>query len=281
MKKKISVVVCLVVFAALAAGSGSKKDSESSRTSVTVEAENDKKSENTEKTESDKSTDETKTDNSKKEDDKKNDSDTVQYDVTDTRFDYYENSIGSTEYYGIVEITNTGNCDIYMDNCTFDLEDNDGHLLQSDDFISSCPEVVAPGEKGYFYNGLGSNLIDSGVSMENGVKLAPQIKISKAKDKPHTYPVSDVSVTADDMWGIKITGRVENDTQEDVSYLGITIIFYDADGKVLSIDGTTVSDIGAGNKGSFDTSTAFSNGNISIDDIAETKVIAEDTYYQF
>ena len=64
-------------------------------------------------------------------------------------------------------------------------------------------------------------------------------------------------------------------------YLYVRIIFYDANGKVIAIDGTSITDIGAGMKGSFDTSTMFGNDNLKLENIAETKVIAEATYLQW
>lgn len=278
MKKLIKwfgVVLCLCLFAAMALGSGS---SNSSRESVTVEADD-------KKTDQDSGSEEKE----EKEDDSDQNSETdsdagngeINYEISDTSFQYYENSIGRTEFYGYVEITNTGDTDIFMDDCTFDIEDNDGHLLQSESMISHCPEVISPGEKGYFYNNVGSTQIDEGVSLDNGVKLVPQIKLSPAKGKPHSYPVSDIGVTNGNLNDIKVTGRVENDTDEDISYIYINIIFYDSNGKVLALSGTSLTDIAAGNKGSFDTSTMFGNDNLKLEDIAETKVIAEDTYFQF
>ena len=209
------------------------------------------------------------------------DKSSIKYEITDTGFQYYTNSIGIVEYFGFVELTNTGTCDIYLDDCTFDLEDNSGHLLQSDSFISNCPSVISPGEKGYFYNGMGATNIDSGVSFDNGVKLVPQMKLKKANGKPAKYPVSDISVREGDYGYIKITGRVENTSGKDINYLYVTIIFQDKNGKVIGFDGTSITDIGAGMKGSFDTTTYFANDNLKLENIANTIVIAEETYYQW
>ena len=213
--------------------------------------------------------------------DKEASSEEISYDISDTSFQYYKNSIGSTEFYGYVEILNTGNSNIYMDDCVFDLEDDNGHLLQSEKMISNCPSVIGPGEKGYFYNNIGSTLIDNSVSLDNGIKLVPQMKLSAASGKPHAFPVSDVSVTPGNMNDVKVTGRVENDTNEEISYIYIHIIFYDSSGKALAMKGTSLSKIAPGSKGSFDTSTLFGNSNLKIEDIADTKVIAEDSYHQF
>ena len=244
-RKSILLMALCIVFMVFALGSGS---GESTRDSVKVDS--DKKSE-------------------------------IKYEISDTGFEYYTNSLDMVEYYGYVELTNTGDCDIYLDDCKFDLEDNEGHLLQSDSFISSCPKVISPGEKGYFYNGVGSTYIDKSISFENGIKLVPQMKLKKATKKPASYPVSDISVSESDFGSIKVTGRVENTSDKAIGYLYLNIIFCGSDGKVLAITGTSVTDIGAGMKCSFDTSTLLANDNLKLEDISDTKVIAEESYLQW
>ena len=81
---------------------------------------------------------------------------------------------------------------------------------------------------------------------------------------------------------VKVTGRVENDTDEEKGYLSVYIIFRDANDKVIAIDTTTVmSEIGAGMKGSFDSSTIFGNENLKLENIKDVEVICEETYMQF
>lgn len=196
-------------------------------------------------------------------------------------FNYYKNSIGSVEYYGIVEITNTGKTDLYLADCTFDLEDNNGHLLQSDSFVSSCRNVIGPGEKGYFYNGLGGNLMDDGVDISNGVKLVPDCTVKEAKGRPHTYQVVDTDFKKGSYGYPTITGRVVNDTNEDVSYMYINFIFYDKSGKILGITGTSVTDIKAGKKGSFDCSLMYCDDAVTFENVAKYEIVAEDSYYQW
>jgi hypothetical protein len=204
----------------------------------------------------------------------------MSYENTDTSFNYYTNTIGNVEYYGIVEITNTGSTNIYLKDCTFDLEDNDGHLLQSASFISSCPDIIAPGEKGYFYNSIGSTQLDKEVSTDNGLNLVPQFKLEEGKGDIVDYEVSDTSLRKDDFGYAKVTGRITNTTDEDINLLYVQVIFKDTAGKVLSITGTNVMDISAGSTGSFEAGT-FGNSSVDFDSIAEFEVIARKTHYQF
>lgn len=204
------------------------------------------------------------------------------YEVTDTSFHYYQNSIGKYEYYGIVEITNTGTSSIYMKDCTFDLEDNDGHLLQSDDMmVSSCPYVIKPGEKGYFYNNIGATTIDDSVSLDNGIQLVPNFKLEKATGDAVVYEVSDTEMREDDYGYIKVTGRVTNNTEENDSMCYVQFIFRDVNGKALFAFGTNVMGLDAGTTQSFDASAMFSDDSINKDDIASFDAVAMKMYYQF
>lgn len=265
MKKLISVMLVLGVFGAMALGSGEKNKStvDSAKATAAKDAE-------VNQTEKEELTVASETENE------------IQYEVTDTKFNYYTNSIGNVEYFGIVEIKNTGSSYLYLDNCTFDLEDNNGHLLQSEDFISKCPDVIAPGEKGYFYNGIGSMLIDDGVSFDNGVNFVPQFSIEVAKkgaDAIVEYEVTDTELK-EGTYGPKVTGRVTNSTSEKCSYLYIGIIFYGENGEVLAITGTSITDFDAGLTKSFDCDCIVINDEI-VDSIKDFKVIARDSYMQF
>ena len=208
-------------------------------------------------------------------------SDNIQYMVSDLSFDYYRNSIGDIEYYGIVGIKNTGNTPIYMKNCVFDLEDKNGHLLQSDDMISDAPSWIAPGETGYFYNSL-NTLLDDSVSLENGLKLVAQITLKKANDTPIEYSVSDTSLQkVGSFENFKITGRITNHTEKDQQYLYINIILFDNAGNTIGISGTSITNLYAGATVSFDWDAYFINKNITYEDVHSFKVIARDHYYQW
>ena len=206
----------------------------------------------------------------------------IRYEITDTSFNYYTNSIGNVEFYGIVEITNTGNTSIYLDDRSFDLEDNDGHLLQSESaFVSSCPDIIAPGEKGYIYNGMGANLLDKDVSTDNGLKLVPHYKVEKAKGDIIEYDVTDTAIRKGDYGGAKVTGRVTNNSGKNDSLFYINVLFKDASGKVLTIAGTNILDFTAGSTTSFEVNSAYGNETINYGDIANYEVVARKAYFQF
>lgn len=200
------------------------------------------------------------------------------YVETDRIFNVYD-SYGDTRYDAIIEITNTSNDLLYLSDGVFDLEDAEGHLIQTDDMISTAPDVVRPGEKGYFYNQFGDD-IDTGADL-NTIQFVPHYKVEKANKMPHEYPVSDLSL-ANDEWGdVKIVGRVENDTSEDDMYVYVQAMFYNAEGKIIGITGTNVTGVSAGQKASFEISSLYAQDTLDSAAIADYKVVAQEMYMQF
>ena len=200
------------------------------------------------------------------------------YVETDRIFDVYD-SYGDTRYDAIIEITNTSNDPLYLSHGVFDLEDAEGHLIQTDDMVSSAPSVVKPGEKGYFYNQFGDE-IDPSVDL-NTIQFVPQYKVEKANKLPHEYPISDLSLANDDWGGVKVVGRVENDTTEDDMYVYIEAMFYNAEGKIIGITGTNVTGASAGQKASFEISSMYAQHTLDPNAIADYKVVAQEMYMQF
>lgn len=209
--------------------------------------------------------------------------DEIKYEVTHTTFTHHTNSINREEYTGIIEITNTGNTYLYLGSCKFDLEDDSGHLLQSDDYITSAPSVIAPGEKGYFFE---THSIDDGVSLDNGINLVPVFTIEIAKKGSAAivdYPVSDLDLRDDKYGGLKVTGRITNDTSEETSSINILIcvVFFDSNGEILDVGFTYPDAIGPGATTSFEISTMFGNEKVKAADVSDYKVIARKYTYNW
>ena len=256
----ISTCLVVTVFAGMAMASGSSSGSSKETGSVTVGDDTTKVTEETTK--------EAK----------------AEYEITNTLFTHYTNSIDKEEYSGIIEIKNTGSVCIYLKDCTFDFEDDNGHLLQSEKLISSAPDVIAPGECGYYF---GHGYIDDEVSFENGINLVPNFTVDICKNGNEAvidYEVSDLDIRDNDYGlGVKVTGRVTNGTSEDTNSIDVKIIaiFYDSEGNLLDVGFTYADEMSAGGKASFEISTVFGNEEVSTESVADYKVIARHTYIQF
>ena len=194
----------------------------------------------------------------------------VKFDITESTFEE------GYRYEAIVEFENMGSSNIYITGAAFDIEDANNSLVQSDDMISSCPDVIKPGEKGYLYNQFGSSL--DGVTDIEGLQLVPQYVVKTTTQTPQEYEVSDVSLK-DDTFGVTAVGRVTNGTDEDQSYMYIQILYYDSDQNILGISGTSITDFLAGRTVSFEISGMDLPDGLTVDQIAEYKVIAQETFF--
>lgn len=204
----------------------------------------------------------------------------VKYEIVDRQFYTFKNSINDVEYFFLMGIKNTGNCNIYLKECTIDLEDADGHLLQTGDIMSNCPSVIKPGEIGYFYNSVLNLLIDDNVDSKKVSNIVPHTEIVEATKDVIEYTVSDLSLT-EEYGCAKVIGRVTNTSDEDDPGIYINAIFYNKDGKVIGISGTSVYDIKAGETVGFDISSMYMAGTADYSDIASYDVIAQADYYQW
>ena len=208
----------------------------------------------------------------------------AEYEIAHTTFIHNTNSIGREEYTGVVEIKNTGSSYLYLNECSFDFEDDDGHLLETDKLVTSSPKAIAPGECGYFFS---NGLLDENTSLENGINLVPNFTIDickKGKDAIVDYEVTDLDIKDNDYGlGVKVTGRVINGTTEDTNSIDVEIIaiFYDSDGEILDIGFTYADEMSAGGKASFEISTIMGNEELSTDTVSDYKVIARKSYLQF
>lgn len=208
----------------------------------------------------------------------------AEYEVTYTKFVHNTNSIGNEEYTGIVEIKNTGSSYLYLKDCKFDFEDDDGHLLETDKLVLSAPKVIAPGEVGYFHK---NGLLDSNTSLENGINLVPNYTVEickKGKEGIIEYEVTDLDIKDGDYgMGVNVTGRVINNTSEDTSSIDVLLIaiFYDSDGDVIDIATRYADEMSAGDKSSFEITTMTGNDELSMESVADYKVIARYEYRQF
>lgn len=133
--------------------------------------------------------------------------------VTDAQITYadvstWTDSIGSTWYTAVVEVENTGTATIMLSNCSMDVEDASGALIGTMDLGSSVPEILEPGEIGYYVE---TGTID--YTLPDGYQLAPHTKFAE-HDAPTRYPVSEVTLSDTDYFGVKCLCRIENTTSK-------------------------------------------------------------------
>lgn len=204
------------------------------------------------------------------------------YKITYQTYDVYVNSIGNLCCDVIIEIENTSKFNLFLDSPSYDFEDSEGKLLGTSNifsFGSEDPDIIAPGEKGYYYaNGAP---VDGTLTADMDYVFVPHLDIRKSKNDIVRYEVSDLSLTEGEFGTGTITGRITNNTDEDDRMVWVSIMLYNADGNPIGIFGTNVHDVNAGATVSFSSSALPVMHNVKYSDIADYKVIAAKSQYQF
>ena len=202
----------------------------------------------------------------------------VDYKVIQNFFTDSVDSIGNHTGGAFVEIENTGTTNLYLHDGKFDIEDNNGHLLKSEGLISTCPNVILPGERGYFYE----NYIDlTEVDTSNGLVFAPHYKVEEARYDVVDYEVSDLGIREDSIFDCKVSGRITNTKNEEINLIYVNVIFYDQNDNVIGISGTNLTDIQPGETESFEVIGQFFRNEITYADIARYHVFPRAMYMQF
>ena len=151
----------------------------------------------------------------------------MKYEVMNPEISFWEDSIHSRWVKIAVPVKNTGTMDLYLDDCQIDLETEAHELLDTIDYIGGYPDYIQPGEVGYYYK---EAIVD--FKEENVLALVHE-NIEKASNSVIRYNISDVTIEEDEIFGIEIKGRVENNTSKDESIVVITANLYDNNDKLL------------------------------------------------
>lgn len=201
------------------------------------------------------------------------------YEVTYSNARAYTNSIGTTWVQAIVEIENTGSENLYLSSGAYDLEDADGSLIASQSMVSTFPDVIAPGEKGYMYE---ETTLDE-YSGDGNLKIIPRPDVKAAKVDLIRYNISDITVKDDQFSGVKVMGRIENQTSESTDGMVYIVAFFrNAEGTPIGSAFTILTeDVGAGDKIGFEFSGLSLPDDVTADAITSYDVIAYPMQMQF
>ena len=267
MKKKIIVVLmvfalCIGVLAACGGGSNSGSNGGSNGGSSGSSDNN--------------SSNEAKPTEENKEEPKEEpkDKDKVEWAVGDPIFNLWTDSIGSQWIQVMVPVSNTGSTNLYFESATLDIEDESGHLIDTLDYLSFYPEVLQPGETGWVYE---ETTFEGDSEPEN---IIHHLSFSKAKVECIRFEVSDTDIKEDSFGDIEVTGRVENKTDKDETFVNVVALFYDAGGMLIGTAFDYI-DVKAGEKIGFSASTFSMPDSVTLDAIAEYVVLAYPTQFQW
>ena len=200
----------------------------------------------------------------------------AEWEVVSTGVETWTSSIGTPWIRAWVEIENTGDLPLYLGSTSFDIEDENGKLLDTLGTVNGFPQVLLPGERGVYEE---STMAEDGMPKE-GMSVYSRLNVTEAKVDCVRLDVSDFEVKADKYKQIKGMGRIVNGTGEEQSLVYVAALLYDADGTYLGTVWTILSDkIPDGEKQGFETMAAEFPLNLNA--VASWAVYAYPYHFQF
>lgn len=198
------------------------------------------------------------------------------YKVTYQYLNVYKKRSGDTGWQAIVEVQNTGSRNLYLGNTVFNIRNLSGRLVASENFISRDPSVIAPREKGYFFNNGGTLNIPVGQYV-----LKPELDIRFTTMQAKRYPVSDTSIEKSIFGGVNIIGTVTNDSAKSESLLWIAFVLFNERKEPIGLYGTNILDFNVGQSRVFEANGVYLPDYITLDQVKSYEVIAAPSQMQF
>jgi len=202
----------------------------------------------------------------------------VAYEITYAKASSYLRNSSTVWVQVIIEVENTGSARLYLDSGAYDLEDANGKLIKSVSYVSVYPDVIEPGEKAYYYEETSIDDFEKAVELE----ILPRVDIKKATVDKIRLSVSDDVLSEDGYGDLKILGRVENTTDEELSYVYVVVVLFDSNDIPLGLFHTTIPDtLAPGDKVGFEGISMFLPASVTLDSVSRYEVFAYMEQYQY
>ena len=150
---------------------------------------------------------------------------TASFKVTDQRLNVYRNR--AEEFWGqvIAAVQNTGDAPIYLQDSTFHITDAEGTSLASDTTVSAYPQIVAPGETGYYY---AETYLETESAEELMLEFTPQVSVSAQQAVAYTVENPDLQDSR--YGGMELRVTLSNSTAQDTRHYCVAVLLFDAEG---------------------------------------------------
>lgn len=197
------------------------------------------------------------------------------YEVGEAKVTTKVDSIKTTWVYVSIPIKNTGDTNLYLSTCSVDIENSAGALQQVMKRVGAYPQVLKPGEIGYYYDGTTYD----GTETE-GLKAVPHVDIKPAKVDCVRLAVSELQLKEEEYGGVGVMGRVENTTDKDQTLVHLVAFLYGEKDELLRVETSLLTDtVVKGDKIGFEISGLLND--LKASDITRFEVYVYPTQYQF
>lgn len=201
------------------------------------------------------------------------------YEVTYEDITFYTDEFGYIYGKSIVEVTNTGDTDLYLDYSSYELiSDSTGAIIHTtSDMFMPYPNVIGPGEKGYYYEYVP---MDAGTPTE-GISITSHIKVAPAAIEKIRYDVSDTAIYDKEYGGFDVHGMVTNSSGEKGEYVNVVAILFDSEQHPFGVVWNNLSSVESNDSVGFELESYTVPDNITTSMISSYTVLAYPDQYQY
>ena len=149
---------------------------------------------------------------------------TEPYSISNCQAYAYRTDSGSICAFLTATVTNTGTDTLFLDYAECTLTDAAGETVAYADYVAAYPQIIAPGEKGYY-----CEIIPLDVAEADEFNLSIAENIVTTDAAPTQYDVSEVRVETSPYGYAVSSGTVKNNTQADGDLVCVCTLLFTAD----------------------------------------------------
>ena len=201
------------------------------------------------------------------------------YQQSDYILNCYERNDGVTACDAMLEITNVGDVPIWLnDEAHLDIYNESGSVIASctKGNIDLIPEVIEPGERGYYVTRKGIEL-PGGYFAGHAYELGGEIYPAMAEKDVHGYPLEIVSVN-DDSGKPSALGYVTNNTDHDYPNIQLYIVYYSNDDRPVAAAHDYIGKLAPGSRQPFSLGGKLTFDSASIAEVSNYIAYAREAY---
>lgn len=142
----------------------------------------------------------------------------------------YRDDSGAIWAMGLAEIVNTGEKPLFLDYGAFDVTDANGNAVLSVSSVAAYPQVILPGERGYYFE-----VFEPGLPDTQALSLTVTPDIREATVDAVRYEVTETQLRNSPYGGLELTGLVKNTSDQNGELVCIAAILLGKDGAPLGI----------------------------------------------
>ena len=169
------------------------------------------------------------------------------YEIVGNRVQVYQVSSGTIWALAIISVENTGTESLWLDYAAITLKTVTGKEVAVMDSVSAYPQILAPGETGYYCDTMALDLAD-----KDTLIATMEADIQPTDREQLRYNFADVTLNDTPFGGMLLEGTVENNTETDGDLVCVCAIMFDeALYPIGFISGYLDGSLGAGESASF------------------------------